>query len=291
MVELSAAAVADRLAGTRLAGAVPHRMDAGMDSVAWRVGEHVVRVPRRQEGADCLATELEWLPDLAGSLSERVSVSDVVVPGDERFPWPVAGYPILHGETADRRHPDGIVDAAIGARLGHLLRELHQLPVPPTGAPLDRWRKSDLAYRVRDVERRVWKAHRTGGLDTAAAARCTSAAADWGRATAAHTTGWVHGDLHPRHVIVDDDELTGVIDWGDLHCGDPAVDVSIAWTLLAGPARSALLDVVRPSTDTAARARLRALFYGVVFINYGREIDDAAYRRTGARCLEALDLT
>ena len=31
----------------------------------------------------------------------------------------------------------------------------------------------------------------------------------------------VHGDLHVRHVLVDNGELSGVIDWGDVCVGDP----------------------------------------------------------------------
>src|SRR5207342_2307898 len=39
----------------------------------------------------------------------------------------------------------------------------------------------------------------------------------------------VHGDLYARHVLVDDDAAAcGVIDWGDIHLGDPAVDLALA---------------------------------------------------------------
>ena len=37
---------------------------------------------------------------------------------------------------------------------------------------------------------------------------------------------FVHGDLYSRHLLVDDaGRPCGVIDWGDCHVGDPAVDL------------------------------------------------------------------
>jgi Ser/Thr protein kinase RdoA (MazF antagonist) len=43
----------------------------------------------------------------------------------------------------------------------------------------------------------------------------------------------VHGDLYARHVLVDErGALSGVIDWGDIHLGDPAIDLAIAHLVL-----------------------------------------------------------
>ncbi len=42
----------------------------------------------------------------------------------------------------------------------------------------------------------------------------------------------VHADLGPDHLLVRDGRLVGVIDWGDVRVGDPALDYS--W-LLNGP--------------------------------------------------------
>jgi aminoglycoside phosphotransferase (APT) family kinase protein len=69
----------------------------------------------------------------------------------------------------------------------------------------------------------------------------------------------VHGDLHVRHVLVGDDgSATGVIDWGDVCLGDPAVDLALAHAALAGPARRAFLDAYGP-VDGERELRARAL--------------------------------
>jgi hypothetical protein len=49
----------------------------------------------------------------------------------------------------------------------------------------------------------------------------------------------VHGCLYSRHVIVEpsdaesdeDARLAGIIDWGDVHAGDPSGDLACAWSL------------------------------------------------------------
>ena len=43
---------------------------------------------------------------------------------------------------------------------------------------------------------------------------------------------WLHGDLHPANVLVNDGQVSGVIDFGDITSGDPASDLSVAWMLL-----------------------------------------------------------
>ncbi|MGW6276427.1 phosphotransferase [Kribbella sp. NPDC055071] len=51
----------------------------------------------------------------------------------------------------------------------------------------------------------------------------------------------LHGDLHPRHVFALSNKLTGIIDWGDAHYGDPLYDL-------------ARFSMARPAANTALRA-------------------------------------
>ena len=86
----------------------------------------------------------------------------------------------------------------------------------------------------------------------------------------------VHGDLYARHLMVDDDiRLRGVIDWGDVHLNDPAVDLSIAWSFLPPAAREEFREAYGPIDEPSWRlARLRALHYGIVLLDYGQGSND-----------------
>ena len=80
----------------------------------------------------------------------------------------------------------------------------------------------------------------------------------------------VHGDLHVRHLLVDDDgQAAGVIDFGDLCLADPAVDLSLAYGGFAGPARAALFAAYGPvSSEQEIRARVLAMFLCAALAEY-----------------------
>jgi aminoglycoside phosphotransferase (APT) family kinase protein len=69
----------------------------------------------------------------------------------------------------------------------------------------------------------------------------------------------VHGDLHVRHVLLDDGGgAVGVVDWGDVCLADPAVDLALAYTAFSGPARAAFLAAYE-EVDAERELRARAL--------------------------------
>ncbi len=43
---------------------------------------------------------------------------------------------------------------------------------------------------------------------------------------------WLHGDLHPANILTADGNFCGVVDFGDLCAGDPALDLAACWILL-----------------------------------------------------------
>ncbi len=96
-----------------------------------------------------------------------------------------------------------------------------------------------------------------------------------------------HGDLYARHLMVDDDRvLVGVIDWGDRHAGDRAMDLGIAWSFLPPVARPAFRAAYGPISDGAwSRARVRAFHYASHLVTYGLEVGDAAMEVAGREAL------
>ena len=88
---------------------------------------------------------------------------------------------------------------------------------------------------------------------------------------------WLHGDLHPANILVDDGQVSGVIDFGDITAGDPASDLSVAWMLLPAGHHAAFRDAYlaaggRPVTaHTWARARGWALALAVTFLAHSAD--------------------
>lgn len=105
----------------------------------------------------------------------------------------------------------------------------------------------------------------------------------WDAALAVQWTGpdvWVHGDVTGSNLLLRKDRLCGVIDFGCAAVGDPACDLTAAWTMFEGTSRERFMAALPLDPGTWARARGWALWKALIDIP-GRPLDDPG--RTGAR--------
>jgi aminoglycoside phosphotransferase (APT) family kinase protein len=66
------------------------------------------------------------------------------------------------------------------------------------------------------------------------------------------------------NLLVKHGQLSAVIDFGCMGVGDPACDVTIAWTLLSGASRKAFRAALPVDDATWARGRGWALWKGLI---------------------------
>ncbi|HMQ35549.1 MAG TPA: aminoglycoside phosphotransferase family protein [Chloroflexaceae bacterium] len=279
-VEVAPALVAGLLADQHpdLAGLSLAPVDAGWDNFIFRLGPALaVRLPRRAAAAPLIAHEQTWLPRLAGRLTLPAPVPLRVGAPGRGFPWGWSVVPWLSGAPADLREPDADQAPAFGA----FLRALHG--PAPADAPANPFRGVPLAARVPSAEERVGRlAGRTDLLTPGLLGL-------WREAVAAPLDApptWLHGDLHPRNILVEGGAISGVIDWGDLTAGDPATDLAAIWMLFGAPvARAAALAAYGPpSAATLLRARGWAILFGVMLLDTGLA-DHPRHAAIGARAL------
>ena len=97
----------------------------------------------------------------------------------------------------------------------------------------------------------------------------------------------VHGDLHIRHLLVDENcGPAGVIDWVDICRGDSAIDLPLFWTLLPPHARAEFLDAYGTVTDAQLlRARVLALFLSGTLAVYAHHEGMPALEREAVAAL------
>ena len=93
---------------------------------------------------------------------------------------------------------------------------------------------------------------------------------------------WIHGDLHAGNLIARNSKLVGVIDWGMMGVGDPAVDLMAAWTWLPRSARPAFKDMVGGDDALWLRARGWALSVAVIALAHYRGRHEAMERMSNA---------
>ncbi|MEJ3656994.1 phosphotransferase [Actinomycetes bacterium KLBMP 9759] len=204
-------------------------VEGGWGNRMWRLGDDlVVRIQRMETSPYPQLQERRWLPLLAPRLPLPIPVPVRSGVPCELFPklWTVMtwvpGLPLDRGSITRGEHA---ADA-----LAAFLRALH---VPaPADAPVDRDGRGGHPALSTDGFDRFLHAVDVGAIGSDAAA----VRAVWGDAVAATAWEgrpvWVHGDLHPANVVVADGTLVGVVDFGDMFAGDPAVDLAAAWVLL-----------------------------------------------------------
>ena len=225
----------------------------------WLVdGEWTFRFPRRAVVIPGLENEIAHLSRLAQLLPLPIPVPRLIGQPSEEFRWPFYGAPFLPGrELADA----GLDDEArirLGPPLGEFLRALHSLD-QDLELPVDPVRRADMAFRVPKTRERVAEVERLGLWDAPSAAHALlDAAAELGPA---EPTAIVHGDLHLRHLLVDDEGApAAVIDWIDLCRAAPSVDLVLYWSVLPPEGRRAFLGAYgRLDEDQLLRAQVLAL--------------------------------
>lgn len=255
-------------------------VESGWDNVMFRLGDRLaVRLPRRQAAAGLIIHEQIWLPRIADQLP--LPVPSPVRNGAPAlgYPWHWSVVPWLSGTSADQSSPSPDQAAAFGG----FLRALHISA--PADAPENPVRGVPLTDRSDLVEPRLNRLASAGLVAT----RIFEIWNDAVRAPIDVPPTWLHGDLHPRNVLVDHGRISGIIDWGDITCGDLATDLASIWMLFAdAAARDATLSTCGPiSSATALRAKGWAVLFGAVLLETGL-IDNPRHAALGQTILHRL---
>jgi aminoglycoside phosphotransferase (APT) family kinase protein len=268
----------------RLASVEP--LADGWDSSVYVVDEEwAFRFPRRAVVLPGLAAELAVLPRLAPRLPVEIPVSVYIGTPANGFPWPFAGARLIPGReaTAARRRD------ALAAALGRALRALHDPSTLGVAGDLreDANRRADTRLRVPHTRGRLAELAAGGLWEIPAPVDAILDEAF--ELPPPRPTAVCHGDLHFRHLIVGDGELRGLIDWIDVCCSDPAIDLQLLWSFFTPDERDAFLGEYGPvSRHTLVRARVVALFLNAALALYGAAEGHEAVTQ---EALEGLDRT
>ena len=224
---------------------------AGTDNAIYRLGDDMaVRLPRIHWAIEQVDKEHRWLPRLAPLLPLAIPAPLAKgVPG-EGYPWAWSVQRWLEGENATVEAAADLRQAATDvAQFIIALQRIDPTDGPPAGR--------GVPLMLRDAAMRAAIAEVRGLLDTDAVTAAWEAALEapeWDRPPV-----WVHGDLLPGNLLVEQGRLSAVIDFGGLGVGDPACDLMIAWSLFSGESREVFRAAL--GVDDATWARVGATHY------------------------------
>ena len=261
------------------------RLAEGWDNSVWVVDErYAFRFGRRAVAIPGVEREIAVLPGLAPLLPLPVPRPVFAGSPTEEYPWPFFGSELLPGVEACDANLGDDARLGVGLELARFLRALHALDVDGS-LPVDFNHRAEMGKRTtlaRDELAELeplglWRAppHVLGLLEDAE------------RLPPPEPPVLVHGDLHFRHVLVENGTASGVIDWGDVCRADPAIDLPLYWGFVPPDGRAAFLDAYGAVNEAQLlRARVLAIGLCAVLARYGRHEGFGGVEREGVAGLE-----
>ncbi|WP_424185917.1 aminoglycoside phosphotransferase family protein [Actinokineospora sp. G85] len=231
----------------------------GTVNAMYRLGaDMVVRLPLADDGD--VPREQRWLPRLAPLLP--TAVPEVLGAGEPAEGWPSrwSVYRWLPGENPEAGTPGAPLAEDLAAFVA-AMRAVALPGAPPAhrGGPLA---ALDAATRSAVEELRAIPEE---AVDRDAVLAVWEDAPEWDGSPV-----WLHADLMPGNLLVEDGRLTGVVDFGCAGVGDPACDLFPAWNLLPADAREVFREALGVDDATWARGRARTLSQALIALPYYR---------------------
>lgn len=232
----------------------------GHDNTTFRVGSELsARLPSADRYIAQVNKEHFWLPILASRLPLPIPTPIARGEAGCGFPRPWSIYGWVEGEPAASAGVDDL--ELLADDLARFLRALHEIPSAggPTPGPHSFDRGGPVSGMDGATRAAIGKLH--GRIDTEGARNV------WEAVIGSPWHGpdvWVHGDVVASNLLVGHDRLCGVIDFGCCAVGDPACDLTMAWTMFEGSSRSRFMQAIPVDAGTWDRARGWARWKAVI---------------------------
>ena len=234
--------------------------NGGWDNFTFHLGDDLlVRLPSAAEYSLAVEKEHRWLPELRDLLPLPIPVPLAQGTPGASYPFPWSVYEWIDGTPSTFESIDdplrfaGDLAAFVGA-----LQTVDASQGPRPG--VHNW--------FRGATVRTYERHALGALDELRGHIDVNAArAVWDAAVDSPWDGvdvWFHGDLAPGNLLLTGGRLSAVIDFGTCGVGDPACDLSVAWTMLTADGRQAFRRRLPVDDATWARGRGWALWKALV---------------------------
>jgi aminoglycoside phosphotransferase (APT) family kinase protein len=217
-----------------------------------------VRLPRMASWAENLIKEWIWLPKIAPHIS--LAIPKPFARGNPTywFPYPWAIYHWIDGATYQE---DLMIDECQIARdLANFILELRSIDM--SGASHG-GRKPLIEL---DAQTRCAIASSRDVIDHEAVSVA------WERSIESPKWDgkpvWLHGDLLKSNLLIKDNRLYAILDFGGVGIGDPATDVVPAWSVFNKTGRETFRQALRVDDQIWNRARGYALHQALMIIPY-----------------------
>lgn len=225
----------------------------GHDNRTYRLGnELLIRMPTDKSYALKVPKEQEILPKLAPHLSIDIPVPiKMGIPSDD-YPYPFSIYKWLEGNSINLLILNESILQKLVFDLAKFLKELQNIRdlEGPTPGQHNWWRGDHLSVYAKGAREQITLLSAIIDADKAINLWERACRTRWNKPPV-----WIHGDFAIGNILLKDNKLSAIIDFGGMACGDPACDLGIAWTFLKGKTRDIFIKEIDLDGDTWLRAR------------------------------------
>ena len=232
----------------------------GHDNRTFYLGNQMsIRLPSSGEYASQVEKEWKWLNYLADKLSMPIRKPLFLGKGNSEYPYSFLINQWIDGEELNDNNIDSKND--IAKDLGKFLKTLQSIDSSngPLAGDHNFFRGGNL------------KVYETMVLDSTEFLKEVLPKKDienlWDLAVKSTYEGkplWIHGDIACGNILIKENRINGIIDFGQLGIGDPACDYVMAWTYFDKSSKDIFLEELQCDINMKNRAMGWALWKALI---------------------------
>lgn len=268
-------------------------MGQGWDNKVFLVNDQIVfRFPHRKIAAQLIPRENAVLNYLYSQVELEIPKPIYEGLPDEHYPYPFQGYRLIKG-TPGYRVDDLRVRKEAIVPLAHFLRKLHSVPMEDildlgVSQPIfDRTQVDLMAQQL--FERLEQISHNS-------IAHIHLENIQWEIKQAQriqlpkNQKVLIHGDLYGRHLLFNEEKLTGIIDWGDVAINSPSVDLAVVFSFFPKDYHSQFWEIYgKVGENVWAYARFLGIYSLLTILLYAHDMRNDALKKDAVYSLNRLD--
>lgn len=252
------------------------KIGEGFDNTVFCLNNEILlRFPRREIAVAILNIERKLLPVIYHQFELKTTVPILDGKPSELFPWPFLGYNFISGKSPIQLNRTERI--LMIEPIANFLKNLHSIgfdELKDINLPNDELRRLDINFRKPQLEKYIQQGIQKKLIeDEQKINDYIESLVEIGSET---PLVLVHGDLHFKNMIVNEqNQLEGIIDWGDAHIGNRELDLSIIYSLIPYDMRSAFYEIYGNVSEASKKlAQFKAVYTTIVLLLYANDQKD-----------------